>query len=107
MSSEIVIHLKDADIFQGNNLILEDVNLELKKGDFVYLIGKTGTGKSSLLKVLYADVPLEKGEGEIAGFNHEREGRRRIRFFDVNWVLCFRIFSCLQTGASSTIWNLC
>lgn len=95
MSSEIVIHLKDADIFQGNNLILEDVNLELKKGDFVYLIGKTGTGKSSLLKVLYADVPLEKGEGEIAGFNLRTLKPRQIPFLRRKLGIVFQDFQLL------------
>ena len=66
MSSESVISLKDVDIFQGNNLILDDVNLEIKKGDFIYIIGRTGSGKSSLLKVLYADVANIEHAGLIA-----------------------------------------
>ncbi|MBL0334266.1 MAG: ATP-binding cassette domain-containing protein [Chitinophagaceae bacterium] len=66
--SEPIIELRNAKIYQGNNLILEDVNLTINKGEFVYLVGKTGTGKSSLLKTLYGELPLNSGEGTVAGF---------------------------------------
>ena len=64
-----VLFLKNASIFQRENLILSDVSITIKKGEFVYLIGKTGTGKSSFMKTLYGDLPLQKGEGEIVGYN--------------------------------------
>ncbi|KAA3622993.1 MAG: ATP-binding cassette domain-containing protein [Flavobacterium sp.] len=64
-----VLYLKDASIFQRESLILSDVTLHVKKGEFVYLIGKTGTGKSSFMKTLYGDLPLQKGEGEIVGYD--------------------------------------
>ena len=64
-----VLYLKDASIFQRDSLILSDVTLHVKKGEFVYLIGKTGTGKSSFMKTLYGDLPLQKGEGEIVGYD--------------------------------------
>ncbi len=67
--SEPIIELKNANIYQGNNLILQDVNLTVNKGEFVYLVGKTGTGKSSLLKTLYGELELKEGEGTVAGFN--------------------------------------
>ena len=67
--SNPVLQLKNASIFQGLNLILSDVNVEVKKGEFVYLIGKTGTGKSSFMKTLYGDLPLKKGEGQIVDFD--------------------------------------
>jgi cell division transport system ATP-binding protein len=67
--SKPVLFLKDASIFQRENLILSEVTLEVKKGEFVYLIGKTGTGKSSFMKTLYGDLPLQKGEGEIVGYD--------------------------------------
>jgi cell division transport system ATP-binding protein len=67
--AEIIVELKNANIYQGENLILQDVNLTVEKGQFVYLVGKTGTGKSSLLKTLYGDLTLREGEGQVAGFN--------------------------------------
>ena len=66
---EIIITLENASIFQKEHLILRDVNLHLKKGEFTYLIGETGSGKSSLLKTLYGDLPLKKGTGNLAGFD--------------------------------------
>ncbi len=66
---ENIAYLKDTNIFQREHLVLTNVNLELKKGEFTYLIGETGSGKSSLLKTLYGDLPLKKGNGSIAGFN--------------------------------------
>ncbi len=67
--AEIIVELRNANIYQGGNLILQDVNLTVEKGQFVYLVGKTGTGKSSLLKTLYGDLILREGEGQVAGFN--------------------------------------
>jgi cell division transport system ATP-binding protein len=66
---ENVLKLQDAQIFQRDNLVLSNVNLKIDEGEFVYLIGKTGSGKSSLMKTLYGDLPLEKGTGSIVGFN--------------------------------------
>ncbi len=69
MSDRSIVSLKNANIFQGKNLILSNINFEVQKGEFVYLIGKTGTGKSSLLKTLYGDLYLKEGEGHVAGFD--------------------------------------
>lgn len=66
MSDNTIVSLRHANIYQGKNLILSDVNFEVKKGEFVYMIGKTGTGKSSLLKTLYGDLYLKEGEGSVA-----------------------------------------
>lgn len=68
-SSDPVVRLKDATIFQGNQAVLTNLNFEIEKGDFVFLVGRTGSGKSSLLKTLYADLPLRLGDISIAGFN--------------------------------------
>lgn len=68
-SSEAVVSVKDTTIFQDHNTILGDVNFSIEKGEFVYLVGRTGSGKSSLLKTLYADLPLHMGEVTVAGFN--------------------------------------
>ncbi len=65
MKGDPILRLTNADIFQGSKLILEDVDLHIKQGDFQYLIGSTGSGKSSLLKTLYGDLPLKKGSGLV------------------------------------------
>jgi cell division transport system ATP-binding protein len=70
--SEPIIELRNANIYQGNSLILQDVNLTVNKGEFVYLVGKTGTGKSSLLKTLYGELPLTEGEGTVAGLDWKK-----------------------------------
>ena len=64
-----LLNLENCYIYQSNRLILKDVNLKIKKGEFVYLIGKTGSGKTSLFKTLYADIKLKKGHGEIVGYD--------------------------------------
>ncbi|MBR4156260.1 MAG: ATP-binding cassette domain-containing protein [Bacteroidales bacterium] len=69
MDSKSVISLKEAAIYQHKRCILKDVNFDIKEGEFVYLIGKTGSGKSSLLKTLYADLPAKEGELSIADYN--------------------------------------
>jgi cell division transport system ATP-binding protein len=95
MSSEIVISLKEVDIFQGDNLILDDVNMEINKGDFIYIIGKTGSGKTSLLKVLYADLALEKGEASIAGYDLRKIKTRQIPFLRRKLGIVFQDFQLL------------
>jgi cell division transport system ATP-binding protein len=67
--AEKILELRKANIYQGNSLILQDVNISVEKGEFVFLVGKTGTGKSSLLKTLYGELPLTEGEGNVVGFD--------------------------------------
>lgn len=67
--SETILSLKDVTIYQENNVILSQVNLDVKKGEFIYIIGKTGAGKSSLMKTLYGELPLKEGVGSIVGFD--------------------------------------
>jgi cell division transport system ATP-binding protein len=67
--AEPIIQIANVNIYQGENLVLQDVNLTVNKGEFVYLVGKTGTGKSSLLKTLYGELPLTQGQGSVAGYN--------------------------------------
>ncbi|UII20644.1 cell division ATP-binding protein FtsE [Fulvivirga ligni] len=68
-SSDPVVRIKDASIFQDDRTVLNDVNCEIEKGEFVFLVGRTGGGKTSLLKTLYADLDLRLGEINVAGFN--------------------------------------
>jgi cell division transport system ATP-binding protein len=68
-SNEPVVKVTDACIFQDHNTVLENVHFEIAKGEFVFLVGKTGSGKSSLLKTLYADLPLRLGEIVVAGYS--------------------------------------
>ena len=68
-SSEPVVQVKEASIFQDHSTVLADINFEIGKGEFVFLVGKTGSGKSSLLKTFYADLPLRLGEIVVAGYS--------------------------------------
>lgn len=68
-SSDPVIRINAAHIFQDHSTVLSDINFEIEKGEFVYLVGRTGSGKSSLLKTLYADLPLRMGDIHVCGHN--------------------------------------
>ena len=91
-----MLQLKDAFIFQRENLILSNVNLDIKKGDFNYVIGKTGSGKSSLMKTLYGDLPLEKGEGAIVGFDLIKLRESEIPFLRRKIGIVFQDFKLLN-----------
>lgn len=88
--------LQHCDIFQEKVKILEDVNIELSRGEFVYLVGKTGSGKSSLLKTLYADLPLKYGDGSVAGYPLKKLKRRKIPFLRRKLGIVFQDFQLLQ-----------
>ena len=96
MSEENIIELKDADIFQRDHLVLSNISLEIKSGEFVYLIGKVGTGKSSLIKTLNAELPLEKGEGKVAGFDLAEIKSREIPFLRRKLGVVFQDFRLLS-----------
>ena len=68
-SSDPVLRIHEATIFQGHNSVLDNISFEIEKGEFVFIIGRTGSGKSSLLKTLYADLPLRLGDIDVAGYN--------------------------------------
>jgi len=93
--AEIIVELKHANIFQGDNLILQDVNLSVEKGQFVYLVGKTGTGKSSLLKTLYGDLPLREGEGQVAGFDLREMDWKKVPYLRRTLGVVFQDFQLL------------
>lgn len=94
--SESVLKLDNASIFQDKNLILNEVNIDVKKGEFVYLIGKTGTGKSSLLKTLYGDLELAHGTGQIVGFDLNTLKDKSIPFLRRKLGIVFQDFKLLN-----------
>jgi cell division transport system ATP-binding protein len=91
---ENIIDLQHVNIYQGNNLVLQDVNFRVQKGEFVYLVGKTGTGKSSLLKTMYGDLRLKEGDGTVVGFNLRDMDWKKYRSCVVTWGWFSRIFNC-------------
>jgi len=93
--SQPVLEFKNASIFQGESLVLSDVNVIINKGDFVYLIGKTGSGKSSFMKTLYGDLPLNKGEGSIVDFNLKTLKEKDIPFLRRKLGVVFQDFKLL------------
>ena len=91
----MVLELTNADIFQRENLVLKDVSLRIEPGQFIYLIGATGSGKSSLLKTLYGDLPLVKGEGIVAGYDLKSLKDKDIPFLRRKLGIVFQDFQLL------------
>lgn len=92
---EVVIKLENAQIQQRENVVLKDVNLEVHSGEFIYLIGRTGTGKSSLLKSLYADLPLTAGSGHCCGYDLHNIKRSQVPFLRRKLGIIFQDFELL------------
>lgn len=93
--SQSIIELKHVNIFQGESMILENVNISVEPGEFVYLVGKTGTGKSSLLKTMYGDLELREGEGWVAGHNLKDLTWKTVPFLRRNLGVVFQDFQLL------------
>ena len=92
---EPILNLKEVSVFQKDNLVLNDINLEVRKGEFVYLIGKTGSGKSSFMKTLYADLPLKQGHGRVVGFNLKTLEEKNIPYLRRKLGIVFQDFKLL------------
>lgn len=92
---EAIIDLRHVNIYQGDNLILQDVNLIVNKGEFVYLVGKTGTGKSSLLKTIYGELPLREGQGTVAGYNLRELDWKKVPYLRRTLGVVFQEFQLL------------
>jgi cell division transport system ATP-binding protein len=93
--SDAIIDLRHVNIYQGSGLVLADVQLQVNKGEFVYLIGKTGTGKSSLLKTLYGELPLVEGEATVAGFSLKGLDWKKVPYLRRNLGVVFQDFQLL------------
>ena len=94
--SSPVLQLQEAAIYQRDNLVLSDVNVAIHPGDFVYLIGKTGSGKSSFMKTLYGDLPLSEGKGKIVGFDLNGLEEKQIPFLRRKLGVVFQDFKLLN-----------
>ncbi|SDQ52730.1 cell division ATP-binding protein FtsE [Flagellimonas zhangzhouensis] len=92
---ETIVKLQDVAVFQNENLVLNHVNLEVKKGDFVYVIGKTGSGKSSFMKTLYADIPFKQGTGQVVDFDLATLKEKDIPFLRRKLGIVFQDFKLL------------
>lgn len=93
--NETVLEIKNANIYQGDSLILHNVNIDVRRSEFVYLVGKTGTGKSSLLKTLYGELPLREGTAVVAGFNLKDLTWKTVPFLRRNIGIVFQDFQLL------------
>ena len=109
-----ILQLKDVAVYQNNNLILSNINLAIGKGELVYLIGKTGSGKSSLIKLLYGDLPLTQGQGKVVGFNLKKLNEDKIPllrrklggvFQDFKLLTDRSVYDKLAFGLKATGWT--
>ena len=90
-----IIDLRHVNIYQSGSPILQDVNLTVRKGEFVYLVGKTGTGKSSLLKTMYGELPLTEGEGTVNGFDLRKLDWKKVSYLRRTLGVVFQDFQLL------------
>ncbi|MFA6945531.1 MAG: ATP-binding cassette domain-containing protein [Pedobacter sp.] len=95
MTGNSVIKLEGVDVYQQKHLVLSNVNLHISPGEFVFLIGQTGSGKSSLLKIIYGDLHISNGQGQIAGFDLRKLAEKDIPFLRRKLGIVFQDFQLL------------
>lgn len=95
MENELLIQLENIEVCQEENVVLTDASLTLNKGEFVYIIGKVGSGKSSLLKALYCEVPVRKGEAFVAGYDLKKIKSRETPYLRRKLGIIFQDFQLL------------
>lgn len=114
MESQPIIKLANLSVFQKNKLVLTNVNLDISQGEFIYMIGKTGSGKSSLMQILYADLPIEEGEATVCGFDLTVIKRKNLPYLRRKLGIVFQDFQLLDDRSvrknlefvlKSTGWN--
>jgi cell division transport system ATP-binding protein len=93
--AEPIVELRNVNIYQSGTLILGNVNIVVNKAEFVYLVGKTGTGKSSLLKTMYGELTMREGEGTVAGFNLREMSWKKVPYLRRNLGVVFQDFQLL------------
>ncbi|MDQ8053364.1 MAG: ATP-binding cassette domain-containing protein [Pedobacter sp.] len=96
MAENIVINLQNVDVFQQKHLVLSNVNLDIAKGEFVFLIGQTGSGKSSLLKIIYGDLHIGNGNGKVAGFDLKKLEDKDVPYLRRKLGIVFQDFQLLS-----------
>ena len=95
MAAEPIIKLQGVDVYQQKHLVLSNVNLEINKGEFVFVIGQTGSGKSSLLKIIYGDLRIAGGDGQVAGFDLKKLAEKDIPYLRRKLGIVFQDFQLL------------
>lgn len=96
MAENTVIRLKNIDIYQQKHLVLSNVNLDIQQGEFIYLIGQSGSGKSSLLKIIYGDLYIASGEGIVAGFDLKKLHENDVPYLRRKLGIVFQDFHLLN-----------
>ena len=102
-----VVSLQGVDVYQQDHLVLSQVNLSIKKGGFLYLIGKSGSGKSSLLKVIYGALPIENGEGIVSGYDLRKIKRAKLFQLRRRLGMVFQDFRLLGRSLSRGEFTFC
>lgn len=96
MEMDVILDLNHVSIYQGKFLVLKEVDLTIKKGEFVYLIGKTGTGKSTLLKTIYGELPVSEGTAFVSGFDLTKMKKKEIPYLRRSMGIVFQDFQLLS-----------